>query len=325
MVFTFKDESGNFLRQEVYNHKGNEISALLNVQDPSKRILLFVNGYRSSSTSSDLKDVVWNIENKGLELPSSTNLIYSFDRFRYWYYKDFDIKFRERINATACYYADGNFPISTSNHRNIKDFIGLFGVYPKRCANEHHHICYHPSTKAKWYSFFRNQHTLNLLRKPMNKSGFKTRMDNGRIAGRNLMQILNEVPNKSKNDTVFIVAHSMGYAYALGMIEELRGNINFGGFYIFAPENAGSGHINSSEWPEIWQFGANFNKGEEDAPCIQDGIAPQTAVKGLDENHRIYIPNSLYSQRGFKETHFIGLYEFVFKIPARKKGFVRQH
>ena len=325
MVFTFKNERGKFLRQEVYNHKGNEITDLLQVQDPAKRILLFVNGYRSSSTSSDLKDVVWNIENKGLELPSSTNLIYSFDRFRYWYYKEFDIKFRERINPTECYYADGNFPISTSNHRNIQDFIGLFGVYPKQCDDEHHHICYHSSTKAKWYSLFRNQYTINLLRKPMNKNGFKLRMDNGRIAGKNLIQMLNEVPNKSKNDTLFIVAHSMGYAYALGMIEELRGKISFGGFYIFAPENAGAGRVNSSEWPEIWQFGANLNKGEEDAPCIQDGIAPQTAANGLDENHRIYIPKSLYSARGFKETHFIGLYQFVFEIPAGKKGFVRQH
>ena len=117
----------------------------------------------------------------------------------------------------------------------------------------------------------------------------------------------------------------MGYAYSLGMIEELRGKINLGGFYIIAPENAGAGKVLLKEWPEVWQFGANFNKGGEDAPCIQDGVAPQTAAKGLGAKQRIYIPKSLYSTRGFKNSHFIGLYTFLFDIPEGKKGHVRQH
>ncbi len=325
MVFSFKNQNGKTIRQVVYNHRGNEITALLKVQDPAKRILLFVNGYRSSSTASSFKDQAWDLENNGLELPSSTNLIYSFDRFRYWYYKDFDTKFRERINPSESYYADGNFSISTSNHRNIKNFIRLIAAFPSRCSNEHKHICYHSSSTAKWLSLFQSDYTIDLLRKRSNKSGFQTRMENGRIAGRNLFQLLNEVPNKSKNDTLFIVAHSMGYAYSLGMIEELRGKINFGGFYIIAPENAGAGKVILKEWPEVWQFGANFNKGEEDAPCIQDGVAPQTAAKGLGTKQRVYIPKPLYSSRGFKNSHFIGLYTFLFDIPEGKQGHVRQH
>jgi len=325
MVFSFKNQNGKTIRQEVYNHRGNEITALLKVEDPAKRILLFVNGYRSSSTANSFEDQVWDLENNGLELPKSTNLIYSFDRFRYWYYKDFDTKFRERINPSESYYADGNFSISTSNHRNIKNFIKLIAAYPSRCSNENKHICYHSSSTAKWLSFFQSDYTIDLLRKRSNKSGFKTRLENGKIAGRNLYQLLNEVPNKSKNDTLYIVAHSMGYAYSLGMIEELRGKINFGGFYIIAPENAGAGKVLLKEWPEVWQFGANFNKGEEDAPCIQDGVAPQTAAKGLGTKQRIYIPKSFYSIRGFKNSHFIGLYTFLFDIPEGKKGHVRQH
>jgi hypothetical protein len=325
MVFSFKNQNGKTIRQEVYNHRGNEITALLKVEDPAKRILLFVNGYRSSSTANSFEDQVWDLENNGLELPRSTNLIYSFDRFRYWYYKDFDTKFRERINPSESYYADGNFSISTSNHRNIKNFIRLIAAYPPRCRNEHKHICYHSSSTAKWLSLFQSDYTIDLLRKRSNKSGFKTRVENGRIAGRNLYQLLNEVPNKSKNDTLFIVAHSMGYAYSLGMIEELRGKINFGGFYIIAPENAGAGKVLLKEWPEVWQFGANFKKGEEDAPCIQDGVAPQTAAKGLGTKQRVYIPKSLYSSRGFKNSHFIGLYTFLFDIPEGKQGHVRQH
>lgn len=325
MVFSFKNQNGKTIRQEVYNHRGNEITALLKVHDPAKRILLFVNGYRSSSTANSFEDQVWDLENNGLELPSSTNLIYSFDRFRYWFYKDFDNTFRERINPSESYYADGNFSISTSNHRNIKDFLKLMTSYPQRCDNEDHHMCYHSSTTAKWLSLFQSDYTIDLLRKRSNKRGFKQRVENGRIAGKNLYQLLNEVPNKSKNDTLYIVAHSMGYAYSLGMIEELRGKINFGGFYIIAPENAGAGKVILKEWPEIWQFGANFNKGEEDAPCIQDGVAPQTAAKGLGTKQRIYIPKSLYSTRGFKNSHFIGLYTFLFDIPEGKKGHVRQH
>ncbi len=325
MVFSFKNQNGKTIRQEVYNHRGNEITALLKVQDPAKRILLFVNGYRSSSTANSFEDQLGDLENKGLELPSSTNLIYSFDRFRYWFYKDFDNMFRERINPSESYYADGNFSISTSNHRNIKNFIRLIAAYPPRCSNENEHTCYHSSSTAKWLSLFQSDYTIDLLRKRSNKSGFNKRVENGRIAGRNLCQLLNEVPNKSKNDTLYIVAHSMGYAYSLGIIKELRGKINFGGFYIIAPENAGAGKVILKEWPEIWQFGANFNKGEEDAPCIQDGVAPQTAAKGLGTNQRIYIPKSLYSSRGFKNSHFIGLYSFLFDIPEGKKGHVRQH
>lgn len=325
MVFSFKDQAGKPIRQEVYNYKGNEITSLLHVHDPAKRILLFVNGYRSSSTANNFQDQVWDLENKGFELPSSTNLIYTFDRFRYWYYKEFDTKLRERINPSETYYADGNFSISTSNYRTIRSFIQMNSIYPKRCVNEYHHTCYHSSSTAKWLSLFQSDYTIDLLRKPSNKSGFKTRMENGRVAGQNLLQMLNEVPNKSKNDTLFIVAHSMGYAYALGMIEELRGKINFGGFYIIAPENGEAGYVNAKEWRELWQYGANFNRGEEDAPCIQDGIAPQTAVGGLGKMHRIYIPKSLYAKRGFSDSHFIGLYKFLFDIPAGKKGHVQQH
>jgi hypothetical protein len=324
MVFTYHTMLGEIVRQEVYNHKGNEITALLRVQDPAKRILLFVNGYRSSVNSNTVEEQVSDLEKKGLELSNSTNLIYSSDRFSYWFWKGFDTKFRARVNPSDCFYADGNFSIGTSNHRTIKNFLSLVAAYPKRCKNENNHVCYKLSMKAKWLSFFKSEYTSEILRKRSNKRGFKKRFENGRIAGRNMHQLLNEIPNNSKNDTLYIVAHSMGYAYALGMVEELRGKINFGGFYIIAPENAEAGTVNVREWQEVWQFGANFNRGEEDAPCIQDGIAPQSAANGLTKRHRIYIPKDLYRSRGFKQTHFIGLYTYIFDIPSGKRGYVRQ-
>jgi hypothetical protein len=147
---------------------------------------------------------------------------------------------------------------------------------------------------------------------------------NGQIAGRSLLQELNEIPNKSENDTLYIVAHSMGYAYALGMIKELRGRISFGGLYIIAPENAFCGRIRPKEWKEVWQYGSNFNKGKEDAPCLQDGVAPQTAVSGLTNAQRCYIPPGLYATKGYFDSHFIGYYSWIFNIHQGHKGAIRQ-
>ncbi len=79
-----------------------------------------------------------------------------------------------------------------------------------------------------------------------NADGFMIRYNNGKIAGQNL---LNDIQNgKIKvntaggkvTDSLDIVAHSMGFAYAQGMIEVLKGKIPLAGYYIIDPENAGS-------------------------------------------------------------------------------------
>jgi hypothetical protein len=136
--------------------------------------------------------------------------------------------------------------------------------------------------------------------------------------------MLNELPNHSKNDTLYIVAHSMGYAYALGIIDELRGRIRFGSLYIIAPENASSGAVDPSEWNEVWQYGSNFNENVYDAPCLLDGVAPQAKAAGLKNDQRVYIPRRLYDRKGFFDSHFIGYYSWVLDIPEGKKGYVRQ-
>uniref|UniRef100_UPI0040494119 hypothetical protein n=1 Tax=Fluviicola sp. TaxID=1917219 RepID=UPI0040494119 len=163
---------------------------------------------------------------------------------------------------------------------------------------------------------------LKALALSSNKSGFNKRRYNGRVAGRNILQALNELPNKSKNDTLYVVAHSMGFAYSLGVIDVLRNNIQFGGFYIIAPENARAGKVNKAEWQEIWQYGSDFPK---EAPCLQDGIAPQSAAKGLDNKNRLFIPTENYLKKGFFDAHFIGYYTWIFAIEQAHKGAVRQH
>jgi hypothetical protein len=166
--------------------------------------------------------------------------------------------------------------------------------------------------------------TIDLHRMEPNWEGFKKRVNNGRIAGKNLLQVFNEIPNRSENDTIYFVAHSMGYAYALGIIRELRGKIQFGGFYIMAPENASCGKVLLDEWKEVWQYGSNFNKKGGDAPCLIDGVAPQVMAGGLKEDNRRYIPIEMYEEKGFYDSHFIGYYSWIFDIPKGQKGNITQ-
>jgi hypothetical protein len=287
--------------------------------------LLFVNGYRPTSIGHTFEENFKDIQNKGLEFPDSRNLVYTFDRYDYWRpWQAIDLLFQKRINPGETYYADGHFSVSTSNHRSLINFTTTSTIYPKRCTNRKKHTCY--STTSVNSSIFgsRTVKTLSLHNTRPNRRGFEKRRNNGRIAGRNIYQVLNELPNHSENDTLYIVAHSMGYAYALGIADELRGKIHFGGFYIIAPENAASGTVQLTEWKEVWQYGSNFHTKAEDAPCLLDGVAPQAKAGGLKNSNRIYIPRNLYRKKGFFDSHFIGYYTWILDIPKGKGGYITQ-
>lgn len=325
MVFNYMNEEGSFQQQRVFNHAGNEITDKLDIPDPAKRILLFVNGYRPTSIGHTFEENFADIKKKGLEFPDSRNLVYTFDRYEYWKpWNAIDSKFQKRINPSETFYADGHFSVSTSNHRSLINFTTTSAAYPKRCSNKKKHHCY-TNHSAKNFLGSRMVRTVSMHRTRPNKSGFKKRLNNGHIAGRNIYQMLNEVPNRSENDTLYIVAHSMGYAYALGIIEELRGKIQFGTFYIIAPENASAGKVNLSEWQDVWQYGSRFQKGRGDAPCLLDGVAPQVRASGLQNSNRIYIPEKLYKKKGFFDSHFIGYYKWVLEIEKGRKGYVAPH
>ncbi len=326
LVFDYLNEKGEKIDQRVFNHLGNDITQKLELNDPIKRILVFVNGYRPTSMSQSFEDNFADIQKNGLEFPNSTNKIYNFDRYDYWRpWNEIDVLFQNRINPAETFYADGHFSVSTSNHRSLIDFTSLSSIYPKRCKDKNHHVC--KTTQVENWStlwFKVDKKTVDLFNLKSNKHGFKQRTTNGKIAGRNLNQIFNELPNISSNDTLYIVAHSMGYAYALGIIEELRGKINFGGLYIIAPENASAGKVNKAEWQEVWQYGDDFESEKEKSPCLIDGVAPQTKVAGLSPEHRIFIPKEKYSIKGFYDSHFIGYYTWIFKIDTAEKGHIRQ-
>lgn len=325
LVFNRVDRSGDILNQQVYSHRGINVTDRTQLPDPPKRILLFVNGYRPTSIGHTFEENFKDIREKGLEHPNSKNLIYDFDRYDYWErWNQINLLFQNRLNPNETFYADGHFAVSTSNHRSILNFSSLSSIYPKRCSNPKKHGCYlwkAPNLKDK---LLNDTKTLSQLKLRANKRGFNLRRKKGHLAGKNLLQVLNEVPNRSSNDTLYIVAHSMGFAYSLGIVEELRDRIHFGGFYIIAPENAKSGEIRQEEWQQIWQYGSNFNPDQLDAPCLQDGVAPQTKVKGLGDDKRVYIPRALYVRKGFFDSHFIGYYTWILDIPPGKKGYVRQ-
>lgn len=118
----------------------------------------------------------------------------------------------------------------------------------------------------------------------------------------------------------------MGFAYAQGMVDELKpylaDGVTFGRHYILAPENACSAtNFDKTLFEEVWQYGSNE---EEDNLWEQDGIAPQCAVPGLSwgaakgENYgRIPIP-STDPNRDFLGAHSESSYGWIFE--SREKG-----
>ena len=321
VVFSFYNENDDFIKDEVYNLQGKNITSKILLNDPAKRILVFVNGYRPVSVSNTLEDNLKDIQKNGMEYPNSKNVLHDFDRHQYWTpWNEINSLFINRINPTEIWYADGHHSVATSNFKSVVNFSAISSVYPTPCKNLKKHTC-----KRTKIAGNKTVGTYSLLATKPNLAGFMKRRKSGRIAGTNLKMLLNEIPNYSENDTLFIVCHSMGYAYSLGMIQELRGKINFGGFYLLAPENAGVGKTFSKEWEEIWQYGANFEPKHRNAPCLQDGVAVQVKAKGINSANRVFFPKEKEHQMGFFKSHFVGYYTWIFDIPQGKKGAVSKH
>jgi len=317
-------ESGPNNKTHVFNHLGINIKEKLKDPDPAKRILLFVNGYRPTSIGHDFKENFEDVISRGLEYPQSSNLIYTFDRYDYWQpWQAIDDKFKERINPQETFYADGHFSVATSNYRSLFNFSKTAAMYPQRCPDPQHHTC--GELKINAHTLFGSgpSPTMDILPIKPNKSGFNERVKNGKIAGKNLLSILDELPGNCKNDTVYIVAHSMGFAYAQGIIHSIRDKVNLGGYIIIAPENGISGKLNPSEWKYVWQYGSKYDKSIP--ACLQDGIAPQTQARGLDDAKHCFIPqNNMYKKQGFFDSHFIGYYTWILDIPENQSGYIPQ-
>ena len=319
IVYKVIDAQGKFVKEEVFNYAKVNITQKFAEPDPARRILVFVNGYRPVANGGTPEEALMQIGNNGVEFPNSSNVLMASDRFDYWRpWGNFDQRIADRIKPNEVYYADGHHSVATSNHGSVFNFAKAAAEYPKVCKGKHR--CKFSKTTAGI-----KLETLKMLPFSTNKQGFNLRRKNGRIAGRNLYQLLNEVPGNSGNDTLFVVAHSMGYAYSLGLIESMRDKCVFGEFYVFAPENAESGKLFQSEWNAVYQYGSIPKGSRKQAPCLQDGVAPQTKAKGLSAQNRLTFPASHYKKMGFTGSHFIGFYDWVFDIPQGEKGAIVQH
>ena len=309
---------GEFIKEEVFNYAQVNITNKFVEADPVRRILIFVNGYRPVANGGTPEQALMRIGNNGVEFPNSQNILFPSDRYDYWRpWGAFDQRIIDRIKPNEVFYADGHHSVATSNHGSVLNFTKAAADYPKPCKGKHRCKTCKTTTGT-------TVETLSLLPFKSNKAGFALRRKNGRIAGRNLFQLLNEVPGSSSNDTLIVVAHSMGYAYALGMMDAMKSKCVFGSFYVFAPENAEAGKVITSQWQEVYQYGSIPKGARKQAPCLQDGVAPQSLMKGIAPHHRLTFPTSYANKMGFTGSHFIGYFDWVLNIPPGELGAIRQ-
>ncbi|MNU86931.1 hypothetical protein D3C71_767050 [compost metagenome] len=282
----------------VYQHllafKGEELSLQLiqNQQPKAKRYLVFVNGYRGPK----------------FDKQESRNEVYMNDRTNYWF--KIDDRFIQRLHPDTSFYLDASFPVRTSNHYSKLKF----GWSYIRSVNTN------PSKKiAKKYS---------RLNQKSNPKGFDYRYQKGVIAGK---AFLNQIQNTPKSylvkDTIDFVCHSMGYAYTLGLIETIRDQVVLGKIYMLAPENGGYRGLDWNLFEEAWQYGSNLGQTTADPLCYQDGVAPQTAIYGIDSLKsacvgRVFTPQN-WPNKHFVHSHMVYSYDWIFdRIQKGQAGYI---
>jgi len=260
-------------------------------------LLIFANGYRKVEPFEKFLDPI----NTPTEFPNTNNEVFTNDINNYWV--GMDTKFIERLKPRKTVYVDGHFSLTTSNHLTLLNFISSYTSFI---------IAQTDPTKS-----------VVLDTKP-NKAGFNERRKGGAIAGARILDKIKKgeyamrIDNKGNIlDKVDIVCHSMGFAYALGIIDVLKqAKIPLGRFYIIAPENACSGEVNVNEWEQVWQYGTD----EANTPLLlQDGVAPQCPVINIGDR-RAYIPSG--EKQGFIESHLIENYGWIFTREKGVEGYV---
>lgn len=299
----------------VYELANKQLVAFEFKKDRPKRVLLLVNGYRPTSSSQDPEKALQAINDKGLEHPRSKNLIYGADGFNYWPQENFIATFEQRLATERTFFADGHHSVRTSNHRSLLQFMSGASLYPKPCLGTH-------SCSTTKIANQQEVRTYNLLATKSNKEGFNQRYQAGKQAGRNLLQELSRNGNDPQNDTLYVVSHSMGHAYLMGMARVLKGKIQLGSYYAFAPENPKGKTMPANYWTSVYQYGTQLYGPQRHAPCQQDGVAPQWRMSGLSAEQQIGFPKELRARLGYFSAHYIGYYTWVFDIPKGKPGYI---
>ncbi|MGZ3863674.1 MAG: fibronectin type III domain-containing protein [Bacteroidia bacterium] len=320
---------GGIIKIQVPNNRPDILKAYLEGTTDGKNLLVFVNGYRPNAPSL-------------VENPKPNDGVTTTDVNGYW--RGIDAMFINRIGTRNVVYSDGHHSVSTSNHRSQTEF--LKNLLQWKCAAS-------ISTSMALASYSNllvsipltlacNQYYHNVanfkLHTTKNTDGFNTRRTSGLNAGNDLVAKINNgtiVFDKSK-DTIDIVCHSMGYAYALGIIDAIKASpvkIKLGRFYCLAPENACSGGTDFSIFEEVWQYGSNEAPVSQGGDLIweQDGVAPQCAIPDITnkskfpntKHDRVYIPQSV-NPKAYLDCHYIDNYFWIFsEQKVGMKGYVK--
>jgi len=293
LCFQKDDGTGS---ERVFNYNGTDLTDSIAQHAVSKpvRMLLFVNGYRGPAKDDDPAD----------------GLITRKDRYYYWY--KIDDRFQEVLKPDVTFYMDGSFPIATSNHRTKLRF-GISWIRTKLTPRK--------KTSERIYRRLNTQ---------TNPEGFQYRVEQGRMAGEAFLLARSLNPGSdSIRDTIDIVCHSMGYACTLGFLDVVKDHVIFGNMYIMAPENAGAEGFDWQLFAHTWQYGSNCDQPNRDPLRAQDGIAPQCAVKGLDQlapdkGGRVFFPEE-WPGKNFVDSHMVYSYDWMFDcIPEGEPGYIQR-
>ncbi|MDR1369481.1 MAG: hypothetical protein LBJ72_05045 [Dysgonamonadaceae bacterium] len=296
-------------------------------QNKAGSISLFVSGYNWQSefwefinpNSSYTKDLP---ESKLDAINFVRKDISEVDIMDYW--DDFSKNMAGLLKSKESFYVTGHDNIGTSNHKTI-------GLFAASCVSSYNTLipfiivkgiplpnpCYHSAPCVE-------------LNNAPNVNGFNTRRSNGRLSGKEFVKELSISCSKNDSgivqDTLDIICHSMGFAHALGIIDEVKNamkselkGLTLGRLYIFAPENPSCGEVNTAEWEDVWQYGSREDK-LKDQPWLLDGVAPQCPVGGID-GKRAYIPSDV--SQGFLKSHFISNYGWVFELKVIEDGYIK--
>ena len=245
-----------------------------------RRFLIFSNGYRGLHMDSiTTNNDIYSVSPPGGMSPAG-----------YWY--DIDDTLIARFQPVTPLYIDGHHPVSTSMQRTKRRsfwswFLTRFGWIGR----------------SNWF-----------LNDEPNEEGFQVRFENGKRCGNNFVQ---SYCNTQSKDTLDMVCHSMGYAYALGFLEAVEPHVLFGKILILAPESPGVRGVDWNKFQEVWQYGSDrFEKGA-DVTCRQDGVAPQCAVAGIEQlergkGGRLFIPKG--AKKGFIRSHHLSYWDWFYRI-----------
>lgn len=250
-----------------------------------QRIIIFANGYLGPKYDN---------------LPRDNGI--SQEPRSYWYkYDDTLIK---RFEPVLPLYVSGHHSLKTSPHRS-KFKVGFSYLL----------------TRFLWFPCKKGVG----LNTRLNPEGFMTRYKNGQICGKNFLTFAKDsLSSNPKLDTLDFVCHSMGYAYILGFLTQVDSIYTLGKILIFSPESPSFMGYDWNRFQEVWQIGSNQGEKHGDPICLQDGIAPQSAVKGIEnisknKGGRVFVPKDV--KRGFNRSHHLGWYSWFYRIKPGDPGY----